>query len=50
MYYMKDLRNKFKKTSIYNSPFESFRFYFREYKAMAPFSESSVTFGWEQVI
>ena len=50
MYNKKNLRNKFKKTSIYKSPFESFRFYFREYEVMAPFSKSSVTFGREQVI
>ena len=44
------LRKKFKKTSIYEGPFESIRFYFREYKVMTPFSKNTITFWREQVI
>ena len=44
------LRNEFKKTPIYKSPFESFRFYWRGYEFMTPFSKNPITFGWKQVI
>ena len=44
------LRKKFKKTPIYKSPIESFRFYSREHESMNPFSKNPITFGWKQVI
>lgn len=40
----KILRNKSKNTSIYKNPSESFRFHFREYEVMAPFSRNPFTF------
>ena len=46
----KTSRNKYKKTSIYQSSFKTFSFHSREYEFMAPVSKRPITFRWKQVI